>query len=74
MFRSFKGEIERGVLGSIYLSNPDAGAAMRSVPVSFEAKEFSIDEIVFGRSLDVIERDGIPREGDIFKDLVSKVC
>ena len=72
VFRSFKGEIERGVLGSIYLSNPDSGAAMRSVPVSFEAKEFSIDEIVFGRSLDVIERDGIPREGDIFKDLVSK--
>ena len=71
VFRSFKGEIERGVLGSIYLSNAGGGSTIRSAPVSFEAKEFAIDEIVFRRTLDVIGRDGIPRKGDIFKDLVN---
>ena len=44
VFRTHKGNIEKGIRGTITIRNPKAGAAIRSSePISFSATEFAID-------------------------------
>jgi hypothetical protein len=52
VFRSYKGDIERGVLGEIVIRNPNPDAKVkRSGPILFESKEFVADYRVIPREL-----------------------
>jgi ABC-type transport system involved in multi-copper enzyme maturation permease subunit len=52
VFRSYKGNIERGVLGEIIVRNPNPQAAVKSSgPIPFESKEFMSDFRMIPREL-----------------------
>jgi len=68
VFRTYKGNIEKGITGKIVLRNPET--KIKSAPIIFTVKEFTID----GRNIDrKLMKDGAA-EGDppidLFKDLV----
>ena len=65
VFRTHKGKIEKGVLGSLTVRNPTTGQKA-TLPV-FESKEFVVDEHLIPRELEA--RGG--KTLDLFKDLVS---
>ncbi|MBC8356151.1 MAG: ABC transporter permease [Planctomycetes bacterium] len=72
VFRTFKGDMEKGILGSIVLRNPDPSAKVRrSEAINFTAKEFSSDKQTIPKSIRVVDnQDGSIRDGDLF-DLVD---
>lgn len=65
VFRSHKGNIEEGILGSLVVRNPDTGRA--SDLHTFRAKEFYIDTQPIPREL--TDSDGKPV--DLFDDLIT---
>jgi hypothetical protein len=65
VFRTWKGQIERGVEGSLTLRNPVTG--LTSARRRFESKEFAVDQHFIPLKLQ--GEDG--KELDLFKDLVS---
>jgi ABC-type transport system involved in multi-copper enzyme maturation permease subunit len=65
IFRTHKGKIERGVLGSLTVVNPTT--RQKSALPIFEGKEFVVDEHLVPRELE--GRNG--KKLDLFKDLVS---
>jgi len=73
VFRTFKGDIERGVLGELAILNPNPDAKVkRSGPIVFESKEFVADRRVIPRELNS-EIGGSAGAGkvDLFGDLVD---
>lgn len=73
VFRTFKGDIERGVLGELVIRNPDENARVRrSGPIVFESKEFVADRRVIPTELNS-EVGGAAGAGklNLFADLVS---
>ena len=73
VFRTFKGDIERGVLGELVIRNPNPDAPVkRSGPIVFESKEFVADRRVIPRELNS-EIGGAAGAGkiDLFNDLVD---
>lgn len=73
VFRTFKGEIERGVLGELVIRNPNPDAPVkRSGPIVFESKEFVADRRLIPIELNS-EIGGAAGAGKInlFKDLVD---
>jgi len=74
VFRTFKADIERGVLGELVIRNPNPEAPVkRSGPIVFESKEFVADRRVIPLELNS-EIGGAAGAGkvDLFKDLVDK--
>ena len=72
VFRTHKGNIEKGIRGTITIRNPKAGAAIRSSePISFSATEFAIDRQFIPRHMKAIESDGTVIDVDVFKDLTD---
>jgi ABC-type transport system involved in multi-copper enzyme maturation permease subunit len=73
VFRLHKGTIDRGVLGSIVLRNPDDPDLVSGM-ITFRAKEFQLDEIDIPRHLlsGKPGPDGRPMRLDLFDDLVSE--
>lgn len=72
VFRSYKGNIERGILGEIVIRNPNPQAKVRSSgPIIFESKEFQSDFKLIPRTL-YSETGGSGKQGtiDLF-DLVD---
>lgn len=67
VFRTHKGDIERGILGSIVLRNPQTG--LSSAPINFVAKEFNLDLHTIPRKLTEAGAEG--REIDLYDDLVA---
>ena len=65
VFRTHKGNIEKGVPGTLFVRNPTTG--VQSAARMFESKEFAVDEHLIPRTLEA--RDG--KKLDLFKDLVS---
>ena len=65
VFRSYKGDIEKGILGSLVLRNPRTGRS--SQIQTFEAKDFLIDHRDIPRKL----VDPAGKSIDLFDDLVS---
>lgn len=65
VFRTHKGNIEQGVLGSFVLRNPRT--KLTSAPQDFAAKEFTTDRHLVPRAL----ADSSGRSIDLFKDLVA---
>ena len=65
VFRTYKGDIEKGVLGSLAVRNPKTG--VKSAEQIFESKEFVVDRQEIPRELET--RGG--KKLDLFRDLVS---
>jgi hypothetical protein len=65
VFRTYKGEIERGIAGTMVLKNPDTG--LECFPIGFTAREFTVDQKNVPRKLKTAQG----REIDLFNDLVS---
>lgn len=65
VFRTHKGDIERGIAGTIVLKNPYEDVA--SVPIPFTAREFTVDQKIIPRKLKSARGKNI----DLFNDLVS---
>lgn len=65
VFRSYKGEIEKGILGSLILRNPKTGRT--SQIENFRAKDFYIDSRFINRKL--TDQTGKPI--DLYDDLVA---
>ncbi len=71
VFRSYKGDIEHGVLGEIVIRNPDPAAPIkRSGPILFESKEFTTLQRLIPRELSP-ETGAGKKQLDLFRDLVS---
>ncbi len=67
VFRTFKGNIEKGIQGVVQLQNPD-NKAIKSEPWTFMAKDSSINTFDWSRKLNDAEQKPI----DLLNDLVSK--
>ncbi|MEO8494444.1 MAG: ABC transporter permease [Planctomycetota bacterium] len=69
VFRTFKGDMEKGILGSIVLRNPDTSAkVLRSEAISFTAKEFASDKQPIESNVRVVDsEDGSVRDGSLFE-------
>lgn len=65
VYRTRKGDLEQGIVGSIVLRNPSTGVT--SAPLNFVAKEFVIDRHNFPRKLS----DAAGKTIDLFDDLAS---
>ena len=65
VFRSYKGDVEKGILGSLVLKNPKTGRA--SQIETFRAKDFYIDHRDIPRTL----TDPAGKTIDLFGDLVA---
>jgi len=82
VFRTYKGEIERGIFGSIQVvetvpddlpvDDPrrDLEQRRRFEAVNFVAQEFTADQHTIPRKYQGIEPDGSLREMDLFQDLI----
>jgi ABC-type transport system involved in multi-copper enzyme maturation permease subunit len=68
VFRTYQGNIDVGIQGSIQLVNPDSKGTVKSDPWIFTAKDASINSFNWPRKLDDAERKPI----DLMKDLVTK--
>jgi hypothetical protein len=69
VFRTYKGDIEKGIAGSVRVRNPVSG--LQSDPFYFTAKEFTIDSLLIPRTLVATSADGGTRQVDLFSDIVS---
>ncbi|NBT12880.1 MAG: ABC transporter permease [Planctomycetia bacterium] len=69
VFRTYKGEIEKGIAGSVRVRNPATG--LQSDPIYFTAKEFTIDSLLIPRQVGVTTTDGGTRQVDLFRDIVA---
>jgi hypothetical protein len=69
VFRTYKGDIEKGIAGSVRVRNPSSG--LQSDPLYFTAKEFTIDSLLIPRQLAATTTDGGTRQVDLFADLVA---
>ena len=70
VFRTYMGNIEKGILGSITIKNPNQAARIKaSEPIHFNAKEFVIDTQHIARELNALNADGEPVKADLFEDL-----
>lgn len=70
VFRTHKGDIERGVMGEIVVRNPDPAAPIkRSGPILFESKEYVADLRMIPVKLQS-ELGGRTDDLDLFRDLV----
>jgi hypothetical protein len=66
VFRTYKGNIEKGIQGIVQLRNPD-NKAIRSEPWTFTAKDASINTFDWARTLN----DADQKQIDLLKDLVT---
>jgi ABC-type transport system involved in multi-copper enzyme maturation permease subunit len=72
VFRSYKGDIEQGILGEIVVRNPDPAASIkRSGPILFESKEYVSQQRLIPRELTSETGAGTGGKLDLFRDLVS---
>jgi len=69
VFRTHKGNIEKGIAGSVRVRNPSSG--LQSDPRYFTAKEFTIDEWKVPLALTTTTTDGGTRQVDLYADIVS---
>jgi len=69
VFRTYKGEIEKGISGSVRVRNPANG--LQCDPIYFTAKEFTIDSLLIPRQLSATTTDGGTRQVDLFSDIVT---
>lgn len=71
VFRTYKGNIERGVLGEIIIRNPNPEARVRSSgPIPFESHEFTSQRFTIPAEMNAAATaDGASRKINLFEDL-----
>lgn len=69
VFRTYKGNIEDGIHGTIQVRNPTSSLRSESLPIV--AREHTIDSLLIPRRINTVMADGSLREVDLFTDLVS---
>lgn len=69
-YRSYKGDIESGIRGSLTMRNPETGA--ESNPVPFTVEEYQIDERILPLEIEGTDADGETRVLSVYDDLVSE--
>ena len=69
VFRTYKGEIESGILGTIVLKNPTTGMQAEEIP--FTASDNSVDQLFIDRRIKAALPGGQFREVDLFEDLAD---
>lgn len=70
VFRTHKGDIVSGILGSITVKNPTTGVS--SEPIPFTAREFVLYRHDIPRDLKAVDADGSLRDIDLFEELVDE--
>ncbi|HEY2882188.1 MAG TPA: ABC transporter permease [Pirellulales bacterium] len=70
VFRTYKGNIEKGISGKLFFRNPDT--KLESEPIIFIAKEFSIDSRDIKRRITRAGAADNDPKLDLLNDLVSK--
>lgn len=68
-FRSYKGDIETGIHGSLTVKHPDK--EIESEPIGFIVNEYKLDEKLIPSELEINE-NGKTRTADLFDTLVSE--
>jgi hypothetical protein len=69
VFRTYKGDIEEGIHGTIQVRNPTSSLRSESLPIV--AREFTIDSLLIPRRINTVLADGQLKEVDLFTDLVE---
>jgi len=69
VFRTYQGDIEAGIHGTIQLRNPDTSLRSEALPIV--AREHTIDSLLIPRKINTVLASGELREADLFTDLVS---
>jgi hypothetical protein len=69
VFRTYKGEIEKGIAGSVRIRNPQS--LVQSDPFYFTAKEFTIDSLLIPRMVNTTTIDGGTKQVDLYQSIVS---
>ena len=69
VFRTYKGNIEKGIAGKLFFRNPDNGTT--SEPIIFTAREFAVDRKFIKRQLPKAGAGFNDKPIDLFNDLVS---
>jgi len=69
VFRTYKGNIEDGIHGTVQVRNPVNNLRSEALPIV--AKEFTIDSLLIPRKLNTVLDDGSLREVDLFADIVA---
>ena len=67
VFRTYKGDIEAGIHGTIQLRNPVNGLRSESLPIV--AREFTIDSLLVPRRINTLMASGELAEADLFEAL-----
>jgi ABC-type transport system involved in multi-copper enzyme maturation permease subunit len=70
VFRTYKGDIVSGILGTILVKHPRTG--LSSEPIPFTAREFTLYRHEIPRKLKAVETDGTLRDIDLFESLVDE--
>jgi ABC-type transport system involved in multi-copper enzyme maturation permease subunit len=68
VFRTYQGNIDAGIQGTVQLRNPDSKDKIKSDPWIFTAKDNSINTFHWPKKLDDVDRKPI----DLINDLVTK--
>ncbi|MCO8124405.1 ABC transporter permease [Stieleria sp. TO1_6] len=68
-YRSYKGDIESGIRGSLTMKNPDTGA--ESNPIAFVVNEYQIDERTLPLEIEGTDANGETRLLNVYDDLVN---
>ncbi len=69
VFRTYKGEIEKGIAGSVRVRNPQN--LMQSDPFYFTANEFTIDSLLIPLNVNTTTTDGGTRQIGLYESLVA---
>ena len=69
VFRTYQGDIEEGIHGTIQVRNPTSSLRSESLPIV--AREFTIDSLLIPRRINTVLAEGGLQEVDLFRDLVS---
>lgn len=69
-YRSFKGDIESGIRGSLTMKNPETNA--QSDPIEFTVEEYQVDERTLPLVNAGVDASGKTRDLNVFEDLVSE--
>jgi ABC-type transport system involved in multi-copper enzyme maturation permease subunit len=70
VFRTYKGDIVSGILGTITVKHPRTG--LSSEPIPFTAREFTLYRHEIPRKLKAVEADGTLKDIDLFESLVDE--
>ncbi|HPM81278.1 MAG TPA: ABC transporter permease [Candidatus Anammoximicrobium sp.] len=70
VFRTYKGDIVSGILGTMTVKHP--GTGLSSEPIPFTAREFTLYRHEIPRKLKAVQADGTLRDIDLFESLVDE--